>query len=309
MDRDWEVRAAACAALAERGIPTTGAVLLPALGDEAPEVRQAAAAALAAVRGPGARRALERACHDELPAVAEAARQALRALDDDDPADEQPPRPTPYEEIADHLERARDPEAKRRAEAVRALGRAADASVTQALVQALEDPSPQVRAAAAEGLVRHPAGRTTERLLELMDDQEPEVRRHAARALGVLRAGAAYASLSVALGDDFQSVRVAAASAMARLGGERVVRELHHAARTWVPGSLPVLDALEELDESVTGAVAVWLEHPYEGVRGVAVEWAADRRASPLRSLVEVVAYDDDEAWLREEARSALARL
>jgi HEAT repeat protein len=224
------------------------------------------------------------------------------------PAEEQPPRPTPPERLGELLDRVRDPEPTARAAALRELGASTDPAAGPPLAAGLDDPSPQVRAAAAAGLVRHPMARATETLLELMEDEEPEVRRNVARVLGAMRCGAGYPPLTIALGDDFQSVRIAAARALARIGGERVVRELHHAARTWVPGSPPVLEALEDLDEDVIDVVAEWLEHPYEGVRGVAIDWVVLRDLRPLRSLVETLA-DDPEPWLRDEARDALRRL
>jgi HEAT repeat protein len=326
MDRDPDLRAQACSGLAERAIPTTGALLLPALADDDEAVREAAATAAGHVRGPGARRALERVVRaDRSPRVVDAAATALRALDGE-PVAGSPVGPTLPRVVpgapgasplatppipltpAEALECVSWPDPGTRAAALALLGTCSDAAAGPPLVAALEDPVPLVRAHAAAALVGHPMARATDRLLELMDDEDPEVRRHCARALGAMRSPEAYPALTLALADDFQSVRIEAAAALARIGGDRVRRELHHAARTWVPGSVPVITALETLDEDVGSEVEEWLEHPYEGVRGVALDWVVARRARQHVELVERL-VDDPEPWLADEARDALRRL
>lgn len=275
-DKDPEVRVEACGLLAERAIPTTSALLLLALDDKEPQVRIAVAQALGAVRGPGGRRALERALGDPEPKVVAAVRAALAALDEEEP-DIPSPR-TPFERAGqDPLERARNAD-------------------------------PVVRAEAAADLGEHAIPKGLERLLDLTEDDAAPVRREAARAIGRLRSGAGFGALTMLLGDEWQQVRVAAARALARIGGDRVVQELRHSAKTWVPGSSVVLEALEDLDVDVSYVVEGWLEHPYEGVRGVALEWVDRRGWGRLRPLVKQLATDD-EPWIAEAAQQVLGRL
>ncbi|MBI4859439.1 MAG: HEAT repeat domain-containing protein [Candidatus Riflebacteria bacterium] len=307
---ETDLKVQACLDLGERRIPTTGVLLNAALTDPEPLVRREAALAVGMVRGPGARRALLAATSDPDPSVAAAVKEALdrlerpptRASPEGEPARTMPPGST-----AELLERARHPDPRERAEAVAGLA-AGDPSAGAVLLAALEDPAPGVRARAAEGLARRPMARAAGTLIDLMEDDDPDVRFQSARALGALRAGQAFACLAQALGDDFQLVREVAVAALVRIGGERVCRELHHVARTWVPGSPPLLDALQELGEDVLGELDVWIDHPYEGVRGVAVDWIASRGERRACSLLARLT-DDPEGWLRQEAREALETL
>ena len=58
-------------------------------------------------------------------------------------------------------------------------------------------------------------------------------------------------------------------------GRAKLIATVMNASATTMPGS-----------EDVTVAVAEWLEHPYEGVRGVALEWVDRNRVSRLRRRV-----------------------
>lgn len=309
MDRDPERRLEACEGLAGRAIPTTSAILIPMLDDAEPAVRAAAALALGRVRGPGSMWAL--AAHQDDPellvrAAIAAALDQLSADGDDDA--EQPPAPPSAQRLHDCYGLVSHEDAAVRAAALADLARSREPGVASLLVAGLEDPSHKVRARSVEGLCSHPVGSALKRLLELMEDEEPEVRLACARALGVLGSGAAFTPLVLALADDFQVVREASAAALARLGGDRVVDELRAAARSWVPGSACLLEALESLDLGVMTEVTGWLEHPFEGVRGVALEWVATRRDVRLADSVRLL-IEDDEPWIARRAAEILNAL
>jgi hypothetical protein len=179
-DRDPDHRAPACSGLAERGIPTTGALLLPALDDDE-AVRRAAATAAGLGRGPGARRALERVVRaNRSQRVVDAAAAALRALDREPvaPSPVVPPLPRaapdapgalppatspPPLTLAEALERVSWPDPGARGAAVALLGASSGAAAGPPLGAALEDPMPLVRAHAAAALVGHPMARATDR--------------------------------------------------------------------------------------------------------------------------------------------------
>jgi len=310
---DPERRIQACLGLSEREIPTTCALLIPATREEDARVRQAAVLALGKVRGPGVRRALERALSDSVPEVVETAREALTGLDRMVRPWKRPstasPEP-PAEPVSLILELCNDPDPQMRVQAVTSLGALEPGTpgVCQTLAAALEDAFHAVRARAALGISRHPSGAAFKKLVELLEDVHHEVRSASARTLGMVREGQAFVSLVSTLGDDYQSVRVEASRALARIGGDLVSRELHHAATTWVAGSPPILEALLVLDEDVQTELELWLDHPYEGVRGVAVDWIVSRRDRRLFATLSRLTRDPVD-WVREEVSDALMRL
>lgn len=305
MTSDPELRAAACLELGEREIPTTGVELYDNLEDPEALVREAAARAIGQVKGPGARHFLESLAGDPAETVRAAAKNSLDRLDEPRPASPAPPS-VRGDEIDGLLRKARHFEPKQRAEALWQLAGVKESGVADLMVEKLEDPFPLVRARAAAYLARHPRGSVQKRLIELMEDPDHRVRQETARALGTMRAG--LVNLLEALGDDFLVVRLAATGSLVRMGGERIIREIHHAAREWVPGSPWLLEGLLDLDEGIDDHLHEWLEHPYTGVRGMALEWILDHRERRLRGAVERL-LRDPETWLRSEADAVLRAL
>jgi HEAT repeat protein len=182
-----------------------------------------------------------------------------------------------------------------------------DASVVDALVDALDDPEPDVRSAIVWALGKCKDSRTTETLIGCLADHHAGVRASAARALRMLEDKRSSEPLVRALADPSELVRLYAAMTLSCVGDLNALGALKLAAHdTSAMVRRASLEALVELDTStcVEEATAA-LDDADPDVRLMA-EFAlgrsGDARAAPL--LAEIAKGSDEE--LRRRAVEAL---
>lgn len=117
-------------------------------------------------------------------------------------------------------------EEKRRAQAVRAMGRSKSPMAVEKLIDALEDPSPQVRSQAAEALGHTGAEEAVEPLVQRLTDEESDIRPQAAEALGRIGHARGMDPLFQALHNEDLRIRISAIRALTDIGGNK--------AREWL---------------------------------------------------------------------------
>jgi len=285
-DADPIIRAETSAILGSRGVPTTAVYLHEIFEDEDATVRLKVVEALILIWGPGTIHFLGRARRDPIAEISDLAAQAMRNRrgqlgiatlshpnpDILNPADDEP-------------------------------GSLGASGVGERAIDLLDlnSSDPALRIRTARSLARNPLPAAVRGLVEHMDDEEAPVREACARALGRLRAG--LPELVFALRDDYQSVRMAATGALASLQEDKVYEEMWEAALSWVPGSPGLLQAFDDIGEDVHPLLEDWIEHPFAGVRGVAVDWVGEHPAADLVDLLRPI-LEDEVPWLREEADS-----
>jgi HEAT repeat protein len=227
-------------------------------------------------------------------------------------------------EIERQRQRLGSSEVEERRDALMHLANLKRPEASRAAVGALADASIQVRVAAAHAVVFLPSGEAAGLLIPLLQDRDEFVRREIAFALGETRSRNAVTPLTSLLGGDKKaSVRAAAAVALGEIGDETAVNSLSQAlsgnsaarkkkarqedqvvmraaarslgqirSRAGVPALIAALSD-ERVDVEVRREAATAL-----GLIGDA------SAASALR-----VAFDSNDPYLSEAARTALRRL
>ncbi|WP_394828089.1 HEAT repeat domain-containing protein [Pendulispora albinea] len=260
-DREPEVRALACEALARLGNTSVVPLIFRLIADSNPRVSQAASAAIHSLgsqetkslaldeaRSPDVRvrRAALRilgyfgypeglpiliaAMNDEDERIRESATSGLPLIDD----------PRALEAL---IAGTSHPTAKTRAAATRALGQtSAKPEVTASLTQRLEDEDAWVRYYACQALARLKVNAVTERIVSLLDDEAGQVRVAAVEALAQLGNDRAIAALSEAATSNDPDIRRAA------LTGLGIARH---------PQALPLIRSALTSSDSATRLVAV----------------------------------------------------
>ena len=113
-------------------------------------------------------------------------------------------------------------EERRRAQAVRGMGRSRSPLAVERLVEALDDLSPHVRSQAAQGLGDTRSHEAVGPLIEELENTESDIRAEAAEALGKIGHSSGVDPLFEALRDPDGRVRLSAIRALGEIGGEEV---------------------------------------------------------------------------------------
>jgi HEAT repeat protein len=302
-----------------------------ALSDPDPAVRALAASSLGAAGDPGVVPALFELLGDPDPGVTQAASGAIQSLGS-----------ARTEALA--LAAARSPDARVRRAALRIVAYFGYPSALGLLIEASRDDDPRIRDVAIQGLAfldepraveallgaaAHPAAparASAMRALGHLGNDDPAVlaclllgiadpdawvRYYACQAVGKVGGEMPVDAIVALLDDEAGQVRVAAVEALARLGTDRAVVALHHAAGAADPdlsgaallglGSLRRLDALPLIERA--------LASPDRATRLVALAAAAALRSPEVRELLRRAATTDVDDDVRRAALEQLAAL
>lgn len=261
LDDEPAVRAAACDALARIGNPGAAPALIPLLDDANPGVVRAAVAALQSLGSAETYTATMRAARSERVGVRRAALRVL-AYFGHEPA------------LPLFIEATRDSDARVREVATSGLSLLGTGDALATLLALASAPEAKTRANALRALGDTTADeRVVAQLGAALDDVDPWARYYACQALGKLAVESAAAAIVKRLADDAGQVRVAAIEALSHLRSDLAFAALKHAAEQPEPDArraaliglglsrrieaLPLLCQVSRAPEAATRLVAL----------------------------------------------------